>query len=67
MGTTRESSTAEDGGSMLSYSARLLLVVLLAVSVAGCEVVGGIFKAGFWVGIIIAAIVVVGVVALLRR
>ena len=52
---------------MLSYRARLLLIVLLAVSTAGCEVVGGIFKAGFWVGIVIAAIVVVGVVALLRR
>ena len=52
---------------MLSYSSRLLLVVLLAVSVTGCEVVGGIFKAGFWVGIVIAAIVVIGVVALLRR
>ncbi|HET7698624.1 MAG TPA: hypothetical protein VFK57_23110 [Vicinamibacterales bacterium] len=45
----------------------MLLVVLLAVSLAGCEVVGGIFKAGFWVGIVIAAVVVVGIVALLRR
>lgn len=52
---------------MLSYSARLLLVVLLAIAVAGCEVVGGIFKAGVWVGIILAALVVIGVVALLRR
>lgn len=52
---------------MLSYASRLLLIVLLAVSVAGCEVVGGIFKAGFWVGIVIAAVIVIGVVALLRR
>jgi len=52
---------------MLSYSARLLLIVVLAMSVAACEVVGGIFKAGFWVGIIIAAVVVVGIIALLRR
>jgi hypothetical protein len=52
---------------MLSYLARVLLVVLLAVTVAGCQVVGGIFKAGFWVGIVIAAVIVVGVVALLRR
>jgi hypothetical protein len=52
---------------MLSYTARLLLIVLLAVTVAGCEVVGGIFKAGFWVGIVIAAVIVVGLVALLRR
>lgn len=52
---------------MLSYAARLLLIVLLAVTLAGCQVVGGIFKAGFWVGIVIAAVIVVGVVALLRR
>lgn len=52
---------------MLSYVARLLLVILLAVTVAGCSVVGGIFKAGFWVGIVIAAVIVVGIVALLRR
>lgn len=52
---------------MLSYLPRVLLVLLLAVSVAGCEVIGGIFKAGFWAGLIIAAIIVVGIFALLRR
>jgi hypothetical protein len=52
---------------MLSYLARLLLIVLLAVTVAGCSAIAGIFKAGFWVGIILAAIVVVGIVALLKR
>lgn len=52
---------------MLSYLARVLLVVLLAVTVAGCSVVGGIFKAGFWVGIVIAVLIVVGIFALLRR
>ena len=51
---------------MLSYL-RVLLVILLAVTAAGCSVVGGIFKAGFWVGIIIAAVVIVGIVALMRR
>lgn len=52
---------------MLSYLARVLLIVVLAVTVAGCSVVGGIFKAGFWVGIVIAAVIVVGIFALLRR
>lgn len=52
---------------MLSYVSRVLLIVLLAVSVAGCEVVGGIFKAGFWVGIVLAALIVVGIIALFRR
>ena len=52
---------------MLSFLARLLLVVLLAVTVAGCSAIAGIFKAGFWVGIIVAVIVVVGVFALLKK
>lgn len=37
---------------------RLLLIVLLAVTLSGCAVVGGIFKAGMWVGIIMAVLVV---------
>lgn len=52
---------------MLSFVARLLIVVLLAVTVAGCSAVAGIFKAGFWVGIVIAVIVVVGLFALFGR
>ena len=38
---------------------RVLLLVLLGTSVAGCEVVGGIFKAGVWVGAIGVILVVV--------
>ena len=48
---------------------RILLIVLLAVSAAGCEVVGGIFKAGVWagaIGVILIAVVVVWVVAKAR-
>ena len=52
---------------MLSLLARLMLVVLLAVTVAGCSAIAGIFKAGFWIGIIVAVIVVVGVFALLKK
>jgi hypothetical protein len=33
--------------------------VILAVSSAGCEVVGGIFKAGMWVGVIMVALILV--------
>ena len=35
---------------MVTRSTGLLLLVLLAISGAGCEVIGGIFKAGVWVG-----------------
>jgi hypothetical protein len=52
---------------MLSLLARIMLVALLAVTLAGCSAVAGIFKAGFWVGIVIAVIVVVGLFALFGR
>ena len=38
---------------------RMLLIVFLAMSVAACEVIGGIFKAGVWVGAIAVVLVVV--------
>ena len=40
---------------------RLLLIVVLAISAAGCELIGGIFKAGIWVGAIAVIVVAVGV------
>ena len=46
---------------------RIVLVVLLAVSAAGCELVGGIFKAGVWVGAIGVILVVVVVVWLVAK
>jgi hypothetical protein len=39
----------------------ILLVLVLAVSSAGCELIEGIFKAGLWVGMILV-LVVLGVV-----
>ena len=36
----------------------LVLLVLVAMATSGCELVEGIFKAGFWVGIFMVAIVV---------
>ena len=38
---------------------RILFIVLLAVGAAGCELVGGIFKAGVWVGAIAIVLIVV--------
>jgi hypothetical protein len=52
---------------MLSLLVRLAVVVLLAVTLAGCSAIAGIFKAGFWTGIIIAVVVVVVIAALVGR
>jgi len=65
-GTIHERN-GSDGGLMLSFLSRVLLVVLLAVTMAGCSAIAGIFKAGFWAGIIIAVIVVVIVFTLFGR
>jgi NhaP-type Na+/H+ and K+/H+ antiporter len=41
----------------------LLLAVLLALTpmMAGCEVIEGVFKAGFFVGILVVVLLVAGV------
>jgi hypothetical protein len=43
----------------MSALARVLLIALLAMTVAGCAAIEGIFKAGVGVGIAIAIVVVV--------
>ena len=39
----------------------LLLLLLALVSLSACEVIGGIFKAGVWVGIVLVVLVLAGV------
>ena len=49
--------------------ARIALLVLMAASLAGCEVIGGIFKAGVWVGalgVVIVAVLLIFVVGKMR-
>ena len=38
---------------------RLFLLLLLAVTASGCGIIGGIFKAGIWVGAIVVVLIVV--------
>ena len=44
---------------------QLMLLVLVAMTASGCELAGGIFKAGAWVGAlaVILLIAIVGIVA----
>ena len=43
---------------MLSSAMRVLLVVLLAIGTSGCELVGDIFQAGLWVGVILVVMAI---------
>ncbi len=45
----------------------VFLVLLLAVVASGCSVVGGIFKAGFWAGIIVVVLIVLALVFLVGK
>jgi len=50
-----------------SAAGRLFVFLLLAVATSGCGIIAGIFKAGVWVGIIVAALIVVGVVLIIGK
>ncbi len=53
---------------MRSYVINIILfLLLLAVSVTSCRVVGGIFKVGMWVGIIGVVIVVALIFWIFRK
>jgi hypothetical protein len=72
--TDRGGSTAIERGpsegfvKALTQSRMVLLTLLLCVlaSAEGCAAVEGIFKAGFWVGIVIAVVVVAVVFGVVR-
>jgi hypothetical protein len=44
----------------------LVVLALIVTTVSGCELIGDIFRAGIWVGVI-AVIVVVGLVLFVLR
>jgi hypothetical protein len=48
---------------------QVLLLILVAIGLSGCEVVGGIFKAGVWVGAlaVILVIAIIGFIAVKAR
>lgn len=56
--------TDVSGGIAMAW-VQLLLLVLVTIALPGCEVVGGIFKAGAWVGAlaVILVVVIVGILA----
>ncbi len=49
---------------MKTHSLFTALLLTILVSMTGCEVIGGIFKAGVWVGII-AVVGIIGLIVML--
>ncbi|MFS8617322.1 MAG: hypothetical protein FWJ85_10905 [Solitalea sp.] len=50
-----------------SYSLYTVLFLLLIVTLPGCDIVVGIFKAGVWVGVILVIAVLVLIIWLIRK
>ena len=48
-------------------SVRLVLVLLLTVVLAGCELAGDIFQAGFAIGAVAVVVIVVGLFVLVKK
>jgi hypothetical protein len=47
-----------DKAYYITQSLVVIALVALSMTAAGCDVIGGIFKAGVWVGVIIVALIV---------
>lgn len=60
-------SDAEECSMTRDLTARLSLILLLAMSASGCEIVGGIFKAGIWVGAIIVILIIAVIMWIINR
>jgi hypothetical protein len=45
----------------------LFVVLFLALAVSGCSLAGGIFKAGFWTGLILVAVIAIGLMFLFTK
>jgi hypothetical protein len=52
--------------SLINLS-RIVLLVVLGMSSAGCQVVGDIFQAGMWVGVILVVLVLGGIAFLASK
>jgi hypothetical protein len=45
----------------------LILMLLSTLTLSGCEVIGGIFKAGVYTGVIVVVLILVGIGVLWRK
>ncbi len=53
-------------GYYIAQSIMVFVLVLLGLTAAGCDVIGGIFKVGLWTGVILVAAVIIGIILVVR-
>lgn len=49
------------------YISAILILLTSVLLFPGCEIIGGIFKAGLWVGIIIVVLIVALIMWIMRK
>ena len=52
---------------MVMNKLKITALVLLLVTLTGCELVGDIFEAGVWVGVLLVVVVIAGILFLFRK
>ena len=52
---------------MKFYNILVTILIALLATFTGCEIIGGIFEAGFWVGIIVVVLLIAIVVWIVSR
>ena len=52
---------------MISKNYLTLLCLFMLTTLAGCEIVGGIFEAGVWFGVVIVVLIIAVLIWALRK
>jgi hypothetical protein len=52
---------------MQKLSTIWICAIALVMTLSSCEIVGGIFKAGFWTAIVLVVLVIILILWLIRR
>jgi hypothetical protein len=52
---------------MKNFLSQIFVFLLMAFTLTGCSVIGDIFEAGIWVGIIVVVLVIVFVIWIIKQ
>ena len=55
------------GGSPMNQAVAFMLLFISTLTLSGCEIVGNIFEAGVWVGVILVVVIIGFIVWLFTR
>lgn len=52
---------------ILKLTMKIIALVMIAMTFSSCEIIGDIFKAGMWTGVIIIAIIIILLIYIFSR